>query len=51
MQRAWRRFVRRREAAAAVIKRKWREVISDPSHPACKRRIAREFAEMQGDAV
>lgn len=33
-------------SAARVIQAAWRTVVSDPRHPACRRRLAREFDEM-----
>jgi hypothetical protein len=31
---------------AQVLQRKWRRCITDPSHPACRRRLEYEFREM-----
>lgn len=32
---------------ASVLQRKWRRVISDPSHPACRRRLEFEFSILE----
>ena len=32
---------------AEVLQRTWRRCITDPEHPACKRRLAYEFNEWQ----
>jgi hypothetical protein len=37
------RRVRARRAAALRIQRVWRRCITDPSHPACRRRLMHEF--------
>lgn len=34
-----------------VIQRTWRRCITDPSHPACRRRLEYEFAELEAQRV
>jgi hypothetical protein len=37
----------KRDHSASIIQRVWRRVISDPSHPACKRRLLREYEDCE----
>jgi len=45
IQRQWRKY-KIRKLAAKIIQNKFRECISNPYHPICKRRLQREFIEM-----
>ncbi len=31
---------------ASILQRVWRDAVTDPNHPICRRRLAREFAEL-----